>query len=172
MFLNSARPFVATCARGLRLCLCFATSHHISCPGGNATLIGHFILFTIRNIEKCLRALKSSLRSGCKCHVNAHLHSSHIPVRKRSMNARRPAHNSCSGTLGGVWGLVPPSHLGPYLHVLCTNSKSDLKKGIALRGVWVRCPPEVPYMPNYINLYICLLLDFFYLSLKHLGAIY
>lgn len=59
---------------------------------------------------------------------------------------------NCSGLPGGMRGLVPPSHLRPYLHVLCTNSESDLKKGIALHGAWVRCPPEVPHKPNYINL--------------------
>lgn len=105
-------------------------------------------------MEKCWRALKSSLRSGCKCCMNAHLHSSHIPVCVRSMNAHRPAHNSCSGVTGGMRGLVPPSHLKPYLHVLCPNSKSDLKNGIALSGAWVRCPAEVPHRLNYINLYI------------------
>lgn len=66
---------------------------------------------------------------------------------------------------------LSPHHISGPTSVF-SNSKSDLKKGIALRGVWVRCPPDVPYTANYINLYICLLLDFFYLSLKHLGAIY
>lgn len=154
MFLNFAWPLVAVCVRGLCLCQNLSTSHYISCPSSNATLIGHFILFTIRNVEKCWRTLKSSLRSGCKCHVNAHLPSSHIPVCVRGMNAPRPAHNSCSGMTGGMRGLVPPSHLRLYLHVLCTNSKSSLKKGIAFSGAWVRCPAEVPHRPNYINLYI------------------
>lgn len=153
MFLNFAWPLVAVCDRGLCLCQNPATSHYISCLGSNAILIGHFILFTIRNTEKCWRALKSSLRSGCKCYVNAHLCSSHIPLCVRSRNACRPAHNSCSALTGGVQGLVSPSHLRPYLHVLRTNSKSDLKKGIASSGAWVRCPAEVPHRPNYINLY-------------------
>lgn len=78
------------CSVYQRIMSVLVLSSHLNCCLSSKALIRHLILFALRNVGEHLRALKSSLRSGCKCYRKAQLPNSHIFVCMRSMNSCRP----------------------------------------------------------------------------------